>query len=117
MNYDKFHPSDPRKAAQSPRVAVSPSGMMSINRVAYLQYMKGATYVELFFDAKAHKVGMRPKKYKTRDGVKLTVIGKEKTHYRLNARPFCETFGITLEKRMRIDPEWDEENQLLVLQI
>ena len=118
MSYNKYRPGAGReKAARPPSITVSPSGLISVNKAAYLEHLKGATYVELFYDADAQKIGLRPKKYKTRDALKLTVVGKQKGAYRVNGKPFLQAFGITLRERRKGAPAWDTEHQVLAVEI
>ena len=118
MSYNKYRPGAGRKQApRPPSITVSPAGLISVNKAAYLEHLKGATYVELFYDADAHKIGLRPKKYKTRDALKLTVVGKKKGAYRVNGKPFLQAFGITLSERRKGAPAWDAEHQVLALKI
>ena len=118
MNYNKYRPSAQQKrTARPPHISVSPAGLISINRSAYLEHLKGATHVELFYDSDASKIGLRPKKYKTKDGLKLTIVGKQKTSYRINGKPFFKAFGIALDSSRKGTPVWDKDSELLAVKI
>ncbi len=68
MPYEKFIP--PKKvqkaAPKPPQAKILKGGQVSLNAVAYEQYLKGAKYVELFYDPDTGKIGLKPKKYTTK---------------------------------------------------
>ena len=110
MPYQKYNPSKASKvSARPPRVSVSKTGLISINKTAYQEHMKGSNHVESFYDSAAKKIGIRPKKYKTRDDIKLSVIGKKKETYRVNGNKFLKSFGVSLSGSVRTTPTWDDK--------
>lgn len=118
MPYQKYKPSNLRKVtAKPPLISVSKTGLISINKTAYQEHMKGSNHVELFYDPTAKKIGIRPKKYKTRDGVKLSAVGKKKETYRVNGSNFLKSFGVSLSSSVRATPTWDEKNKVVEVQI
>ena len=118
MPYQKYRPSKDRKVSTSPpRVSVSKTGLISINKTAYQEHMKGSTHVGLFYDPTAEKVGIRPQKYKTRDGVNLSAVGKKKETYRVNGSNFLKSFGVALGSSVKATPTWDDKNKVIEVQI
>ena len=118
MPYQKYRPSKDRKVStRPPRVSVSKTGLISINRTAYQEHMKGSNHVELFYDPTAKKIGIRPKKSKTRDGVKLSAVGKKKETYRVNGSNFLKSFDVSLGSSVKTTPTWDAKNKVVEVQI
>ncbi len=118
MPYQKYKPSKDRKVStRPPRVSVSKTGLITINKNAYHEHMKGSNHAELFYDPTAKKIGIRPKKYKTRDGVKLSTVGKKKETYRVNGSNFLKSFGVSLGNSVRVTPIWDDKNKVVEVQI
>ena len=67
MSFEKFVPTKKRGVAPKPPVVkVLKGGQISLNSAAYQQFLKGATHIELFYDSSLKKIGLQPKKYKTK---------------------------------------------------
>ena len=117
MSFEKYsRPKKGRKpVAKSPKASILKGGQISINSAAYKEYLKGAKYVELYYDASATKIGLKPKKYPVKAGFPLTPIGKSKSIYRVNAKPLIEHYGIKVEKKLTVTPKWNKSGGLLEL--
>ena len=117
MPFEKYSPPKKgRKAvANPPKASVLKGGQISINSAAYKEYLKGAKYVELYYDASVKKIGLKPKKYPVKAGFPLRPIGKSKSAYRVNAKPLIEHYGIKVEKKLTVTPKWNKTEGLLEL--
>ena len=117
MPFEKYsRPKKGRKpVAKPPKVRVLKGGQISINSAAYKQYLKGAKYVELYYDASAMKIGLKPKKYPVKAGFPIRAVGKGKSTYRVNAKPLMEHYGIKVEKKLTVAPKWNKTEGLLEL--
>ena len=117
MPFEKYlRPRKGRKAvANPPKASVLKGGQISINSAAYIEYLKGAKYVELYYDASAMKIGLKPKKYPVKAGFPLRAVGKSKSAYRVNAKPLIEHYGIKVEKKLSVTPKWNKGESLLEL--
>jgi hypothetical protein len=116
MPFEKFVPEKKRTGAQKPAVAkVLKGGQISLNSAAYEQYMKGATHIELYYDSTSRKIGLQPKKYKTKAAFKIRTVGKGKSTYRVNAKPLVEHYKIRLEEKITLTPTWNESENLIEL--
>ena len=117
MPFEKYSPPKKgRKAiAKPPRASVLKGGQISINSAAYNEYLKGAKYVELFYDASAMKIGLKPKKYPVKAGFPLRMVGKSKSTYRVNAKPLIEHYGIKVKNQLTVTPKWNKIEGLLEL--
>ncbi|MFB0516334.1 MAG: hypothetical protein ACETWG_07000 [Candidatus Neomarinimicrobiota bacterium] len=118
MSYEKFVPVKKGKVTQKPPVAkVLKGGQISLNSAAYEQYLKGATHLELYYDPSSKKVGLQPKKYKTKAAFKIRAVGKSKSTYRINAKPLIEHYDIKLGEKITVSPSWNSSENLLELSL
>jgi len=118
MPFEKFVPTKKRVAAVKPPIAkMLKGGQISLNQAAYEQYLKGATHIELYFDPSVKKIGLQPKKYKTKAAFKLRAVGKNKSTYRVNAKPLVEHYNIKLATKVTMTPSWNSGENLLELSL
>jgi len=116
MSFEKFVPTKKRGAApKPPEVKVLKGGQISLNSAAYQQFLKGATHIELFYDPSLKKIGLQAKKYKTKAAFKLRAVGKNKSTYRINAKPLVEHYNIKLSAKISVTPSWNSAENLLEL--
>lgn len=116
MSFEKFVPPKKLKeVVKPPSAKMLKGGQISLNHSAYLQYLKGSSYVELYYDAAAKKVGLKPKKYGTKIAFKIKSVGKGKATYRINAKPLIEYYGIKLSGKTDLSLDWNAKDELLEL--
>ena len=117
MPFEKYSPSPKgrKRIIKPPRASVLKSGQISFNSSAYEEYLKGAKYVELYYDASATKIGLKPKKYPVKAGFELRPIGKSKSIYRVNVKPLMQHYGIKVENKLTVTPKWNNTESLLEL--
>ncbi len=117
MSFEKFVPVKKKRGAapKPPVVKVLKGGQISLNSEAYQQFLKGATHIELFYDPSLKKIGLQPKKYKTKAAFKLRAVGKNKSTYRINAKPLVEHYNIKLGAKVSATPSWNSAENLLEL--
>ncbi|UCH10420.1 MAG: hypothetical protein JSU61_00565 [Fidelibacterota bacterium] len=116
MPFEKFVPAKKAtKAQKAPVVKMLKGGQISFNAAAYEQYMKGATHIELYYDSTSKKIGLQPKKYKTKAAFKIRTVGKGKATYRVNAKPLVEHYDIRLEEKVALTPTWNDAENLMEL--
>ncbi len=116
MSFEKFVPVKKLRAAPKPPAAkVLKGGQISLNSAAYEQFLKGATHIELFYDPSSKKIGLQAKKYKTKAAFKLRAVGKNKSTYRINAKPLVEHYNIKLSAKISATPSWNSAENMLEL--
>ena len=103
------------KLGPPPQAKILKGGQISLNSSAYEQYLKGATHIELYYDSAQKKIGLQPKKYRTKSAYILRSVGKNKSTYRVNAKLLIEHYGITLDSKISITPAWNSSENLLEL--
>lgn len=115
MPFEKFSPpKNVRKVApKPPRVKVLKGGIISLNAQAYQEYLKGAKFVELYYDSATGRIGLKPKKYPTEAGIPIKAVGKGKSTYRVNTKPLFEHYGIDANSKKSVKPVWNEGEGLL----
>ena len=117
MPFEKYSPPPKgrKPIVRPPRASVLKGGQISFNSSAYEEYLKGAKYVELYYDVSASKIGLKPKKYPVKAGISLRPIGKSKSIYRVNAKPLIDHYGVNVEKKLTVTPIWNKSEGLLEL--
>ena len=117
MPFEKYSPPPKgrKPIVRPPKASVLKGGQISLNSSAYEKYLQGAKYVELYYDASAKKIGLKPKMYPVKAGIPLKPIGKSRSIYRVNAKPLIEHFGIKVEKKTTVTPKWNKTEGLLEL--
>ncbi len=117
MPFEKYTPpkKGPKPVAKPPKASLLQGGQISLNSTAYAEYLKGAKYIELYYDPKAMKIGLKPRKYPLKSGFPLRVVGKGKSTYRVNAKPLMEHYDIKIAKKLTVTPQWNKSEGLLEL--
>lgn len=116
MAFEKFVAEKKRPTSgKAPLAKVLKGGQISLNSSAFDQYLKGATHIELYYDSSNRKIGLQPKKYKTKAAFKIRVVGKNKSTYRIYAKPLIEHYGIQLSSKISVTPTWNDAANLLEL--
>ena len=117
MPFEKY--ASPKKARKQitkpPKATLLQGGQISLNSTAYAEYLKGAKYIELYYDPESMKIGLKPKKYPVKAGFPLRAVGKGKSTYRVNAKPFIEHYEIKIAKKLTVTPQWNQSEGLLEL--
>ncbi len=118
MAFEKFVPAKKRKTTESSPVAkLLKGGQISLNSSTYEQFLKGATHIELYYDTASKKIGLQPKKYKTKAAFKIRSVGKNKSTFRINAKPLIEHYGIQITSKITVTPSWNSSANLLELSL
>ena len=116
MAFEKFIPSQSLGLAHKvPEAKMLKGGQISLNSIAYEQYLKGATHVELYYDQIARKIGLKGKKYGTKAAFKLRSVGKGKSTYRVNATALIEHYKLRVESKTSLQISWDSAENMLEL--
>jgi hypothetical protein len=116
MAFEKFVPSQSLGLAHKvPEAKMLKGGQISLNSIAYEQYLKGATHVELYYDQVARKIGLKGKKYGTKAAFKLRSVGKGKSTYRVNATALIEHYKLRVESKTSLRISWDSTENMLEL--
>ncbi len=117
MPFEKYTPpkKGPKLVAKPPKASILQGGQISLNSAAYTEHLKGAKHVELYYDASAMKIGLKPKKYPTKAGFPLRAVGKGKSTYRVNAKKLMEHYDIKIKKKLTVMLHWNDKEGLLEL--
>ena len=109
----------------SAKASIRSNGSIGLSQGAILRYKlaEGKWYAELFFDKDARVIGIRP----TRDGdtesvTKIVVRksaqgGKDSFSSFISARSLLNFYGIPIEKARSYPAEWDEEHQMIIIDL
>jgi len=102
LAFETYVPQRGRSAGKS-TIRVLKNGNFSISAAAYQKWFDKANYVELLFDSRARKGGLRPRNKPTRASYKL----------RESPTQFLESCGVRLRKARSFDAKWNDRQKLV----
>jgi len=99
-----------------PKVSIWSRGQIGFNQGAVERFnLKSYKYTVLFFDAETRKIGIKFTNDENEEGItKLTARGGGTS---FSARAFLDFNDIDYSKTQRYDVDYDEENELYVIQL
>lgn len=80
---------------------------MSISPAAYEDWFGKAEYVELLFDPKAKKIGLRPRAKSTKATYKLRASPQGGRRHYISAGKFLATYGVSVRKAKSYTASWN----------
>jgi hypothetical protein len=89
------------------------NGNFSISAAAYREWFDKAEYVELLFDPRARRVGLRPRGKSTRASYKLRKSPQGGDRRYVSGAQFLESYGIRLRKARSFDAKWNARQKLV----
>ena len=90
-------------------IRILKNGDFSISPAAYDKWFDKANYVELMYDAKNKKVGLKPKRNPTKATYKLRESPQGGRRKYVSGQQFCETYGIDVSKAKSFDAQWNDK--------
>lgn len=100
------------EAIKEKTISISPRGVIGLGVAVVELYFRGKKYVELFYEAKKNKLGLKPLTKKTADSF---TIRYDKTGRigQIIARGFFNRFQITIASSTRLSARWVGRAKLL----
>lgn len=98
-------------------IRILKSGDLSISPGAYDQWFDGANHVELLFDPRAKKIGLRPRKKPTKASYKLRESPQGGRRRYVSGQQFLETYDISVDKAQSFQAQWNEKESLVELSV
>lgn len=117
MPFETYVPQRGRKAKKKPvdlTVKILKNGDFSISSAVYESFFQNAANAELAYDARAKKVGIRPRKAKTKASYKLRKVGGRRY---ISGSQFLENYGIRLRRTRSYDARWNGKAKLVEFQL
>ena len=111
MAFETYVPQRGRSAGKS-TIRVLKNGNFSISAAAYQKWFDKANYVELLFDSRSRKVGLRPRNKPTRASYKLRESPQGGDRRYVSGTQFLESYGVKLRKARSFDAKWNDRLKL-----
>lgn len=112
MGFETYVPKRGPSGSKS-EVRILKSGDLSISGATHAEWFDGANYVELLFDPKGKKVGLRPRKRPTKASYKLRESPQGGDRRYVSGGQFLETYGISVGKATSYESKWNEREALV----
>lgn len=94
-------------------IRILKSGDFSISPGAYEKWFSGAGYVELLFDPRGKKVGMKPRKSSTKASYKLRESPQGGRRRYVSGQQFLESYGVKVGKAESYEAQWNDKEKLV----
>ena len=113
MAFELYDPDEPRHHVES--VTLMKAGRLALSSATFKRYWDGKRYALLFFDKQTQRIGIKP----VADPVKSSYEIAEglKGNHQIGATAFCKKFGIKHEKARKFPVQWDEKEQMVIIQL
>ena len=99
-----------------PVVSISKAGLVSLNKGAARRFnVDRCEAAILFYDADTNRIGIKPTNDMTEDGT--CRIRKRETGADISGLAFLEFFEIKHERTRRFSAVWDDENEMIVVDL
>ena len=98
MPFETYVPKRGPKKTGPSAIKILKNGDLSINPSAVGDFFKGVQYVELLYDSKGERIGLRPKRRATKATYKLRESPQGGDRRYVSAGKFLDHFGITVKK-------------------
>ena len=112
MAYETYVPQRGRASAKT-TIRILKSGDLSISPSVYDQWFGGAKHVELLYDSKAKKVGLRPRRKSDRTTYKLRESPQGGQRYYVSSGQFLEHYGIPHQKARGFEAKWNARQKVV----
>ncbi|HJU87680.1 MAG TPA: hypothetical protein VJ788_09955 [Gemmatimonadota bacterium] len=89
------------------------NGNFSISAAAYQKWFDGASHVELLFDSRGRKVGLKPRRKPTKASYKLRNSPQGGDRKYVSGAQFLESCGLKLRKAHSFDARWNDRQKLV----
>lgn len=112
MPFETYVPQRGPSGSKS-QIRILKSGDFSISPSAYQEWFGNANYVELLFDPKSKKIGMKPRKRPTKASYKLRESPQGGDRRYVSGEQFLETYGVSVNKAKAFDAAWNDKEDLV----
>ena len=94
-------------------VRILKSGDISVSPGAYDEWFDGANHVELLYDSRSKKVGLRPRRKPTKASYKLRESAQGGRRRYVSGSQFLGTVGVKVNKARSFDAKWNAAEKLV----
>jgi hypothetical protein len=94
-------------------IRILKNGNFSISPAAYEKWFRKSNYVELLFDARSRKVGLRPRSKSTKASYKLRMSPQGGDRRYISGSQFLESCGVDVRKARSFEAKWNNGQKLV----
>jgi hypothetical protein len=94
-------------------VRILKNGNFSISPAAYEKWFNKSNYVELLFDTRTRKVGLKPRAKPSKASYKLRMSPQGGDRRYVSGSQFLESYGVDLRKSKEFDVKWNDSQKLV----
>lgn len=106
MSFETYVPQRGPSSEKS-TIRILRNGDLSISPSVYENWFGKAGYVELLFDARARKVGLRPRRKPTKATYKLRESPQGGRRFYVSGGQFLHKYGINMSKAKSFEAKWN----------
>jgi hypothetical protein len=112
MAFETYVPQRGRASGKS-TIRILKSGDLSISPDVYDQWFGGAKYVELLYDPKGKKIGLRPRTKSSRATYKLRESPQGGQRYYVSSGQFLDHYGVPHQKSRGFEAKWNGRQKVV----
>lgn len=112
MGFETYVPQRGPSSGKS-TIRILKNGDFSISPAVYDQWFQKANYVELLFDPKAKKIGLKPRVKPTKATYKLRSSPQGGRRYYVSGKQFLESYGIKTGRARSFEASWNGRQKLV----
>ena len=112
MAFETYVPQRGPSAGKS-TIRILKSGDFSISAAAYERWFNKAGHVELLFDPRSRKVGLKPRSKSTKASYKLRESPQGGDRRYVSGSQFLSTYGVSLGKAKSFEAKWNDSQKLV----
>ena len=116
MAFETYIPRRGRSSGKS-TIRILKSGDLSISPDLYEQWFRKAGHVELLYDPKSRKIGLRPRTKPSRATYKLRESPQGGDRYYVSAGGFLDHYGIHHQKARAFEAKWNGRQRVVELSL
>lgn len=119
MAFEKFDESGSgrgRTPGADPMISLRKSGSIGVNQAALDEYFEDAGGAVMYYDEDENHVGIEPVEDKDADEAAYT-ISRSDSGGTIAPKAFLRTYDLIPEVTTHFDPEWDADNDLVVIDL
>lgn len=98
-------------------IRILKNGNFSISAAAYEEWFHKSNYVELLFEPRTRKIGLKPRAKPTKASYKLRLSPQGGGRRYVSGSQFLEKYGIDVRKARNLEARWNERQKLVEVSV
>ncbi len=116
MGYETYVPQRGPSSGKS-TVRILRNGDFSVSPVVYDEHFKGAEHVELLYDPRRKKIGLKPRTKRSKSTYKLRRSPQGGERRYVSGAQFLANYGLRFSKARSFDVKWNARQKVLELSV